>query len=215
MIFPSLKNKKFGYVNLNLESQKWTETHPGSSLVDPTVCEKMVLDVHKKYSIDFSYGGWMEDRSFLWHGSYLDTWGEYIHLGVDLNVPTGTSVAADFDAKVIAIEDDYPEVGGWGPTVTLKHATKPVYLLYAHLDRNILCKPGDLLKAGTVFATVGKAPFNGNWFPHLHVQVISSSFYEEIEKKKAWKEIDGYGSAEEIEDHAKHFADPMQYISLT
>jgi len=34
---------------------------------------------------------------------------------------------------------------------------KPVCIIYAHLDRKILCKVGDKIKEGKVFAKVGKA----------------------------------------------------------
>jgi len=217
MIFPELKGKKCGYVNLNLEAEKWvlaqgisSDPHP---LLDPAVCQKMVDAVHKKFSLDFSYGGWMEDRSFLWKGSYLDTDKTYIHLGVDINVPAGTKIAAAFDAEVVKIDDDYPEDGGWGPRVILKHASQPIYMIHAHLSKDISCKVGDTLKQGDVFAEVGKAPFNGNWFPHLHLQVISKAYFEELEKGDLWHELDGYGVSEETEENAVRFPDPLQYLS--
>ena len=214
MIFPTLAHKKFGYLNLNLEGKQWASKRTGVSLVNPKTCERMVLDTHKKYSIDFSYGGWMEDRSFLWHGSYLDATQEYIHLGVDLNVPTGTPVAFDFDGKVVRIDDDFPENGGWGPRVIVKHKKAQVYVIYAHLERRMQCKVGDTFKKGKVFAKVGKAPHNGNWFPHLHVQIISKEYFGELEKKDAWADLDGYGSPKDLAKNAKRFPDPMQYVSL-
>ena len=218
MIFPDLKNKKFGYANLNLEAKLWLaaagQKGDKNPLLDPVICNTMVSSVHKKYDIDFSYGGWMEDRSTLWKDSYLEEWKSFIHLGIDLNVPTGTRVAASFDAQVVKIDDDYPEDGGWGPRVIVKHATKPIYLIYAHLDRNLECKVGDILKTGRVFAKVGHAPYNGNWFPHLHVQTISAEYYEKLEKKGLWKELDGYGSPNDTPEDARNFPDPMRYISL-
>jgi murein DD-endopeptidase MepM/ murein hydrolase activator NlpD len=129
MIFPTLKNKKYGYLNLNSEAKIWAENRKGVSLVDPKTCERMVHDVHVKYSIDFSYGGWMEDRSFLWHGSYLDASQSYIHLGIDLNVSAGTPVALDFDAVVVRVDDDFPEEGGWGPRVIVKYSKAGVYVV--------------------------------------------------------------------------------------
>jgi hypothetical protein len=60
MIFPKLKNKVFGYVDLNLEAEEWIEkkglivSELENPLIDPKVCEEFVNDVHKKYSLDFS-----------------------------------------------------------------------------------------------------------------------------------------------------------------
>lgn len=218
MIFPELKNKKFGYINLNLEAKKWLisqDIYSGTnSLLDPVICQRMVTEVQERFNLDFSYGGWMEDRSFLWHGSYLDKWKTYIHLGIDINVPSGTKIAADFDAEVVRIDDDYPEDGGWGARVILKHVSEPIYLIHAHLDREISCKVGDQLKKGSIFAKVGKAPFNGNWFPHLHLQVISEVYFNKLEEDNLWDELDGYGLSEEIKENSLRFPDPMQYVSL-
>ncbi len=220
MIFPKLKNKKFGYLNINNEAEIWcsevgikvtTEDNP---LNDPATCQRMLAEVHAKHGIDFSYGGYMEDRSFLWKGSYLERDKNFIHLGLDLNVPTGTEVAVDFDGTVIAIEDDFPTIGGWGPSVTIKHAQKPVYLVYVHLDRDISCKAGDVLKKGDIFAKVGKPPYNGNWFPHCHVQVIKESYFDELEKTNGWSKLDGYGRADEAALYTERFDDPMHFIDI-
>ena len=219
MIFPNLKNKVFGYLDLNLEAKKWSkqkniDLSEKNILINPDKCEEFINDIHKKYSLDFSYGGWMEDRSFLWRDWYLDKEQLFIHLAVDLNVPTGTEVATDFDAEVARIDNDFPLDGGWGTYIILKHLSKSVYVLYAHLDENILCKVGDKLNKGTIFAKVGHAPQNGNWFPHTHVQIISADYYLELEKNNGWEKFDGYGLKNDIEMNAKKHPDPMQFISL-
>lgn len=216
MLFPHLQNKKFGYVNLNLLAQEWLAenkiTDPQNPLLKPEICQNMVNDIHKKYGLDYSYGGWMEDRSFLWKGSYLENEGTFTHLGIDCNVPEGTEIAAVFTAKVVKIDDDYPEQGGWGPRVILQHATRPLYLIFAHLDKNISCKIGDVLKPGQIFARVGKAPYNGNWFSHLHIQNINQNYYQELEQKNSWNQLDGYGDHNEIGLNASRFPDPTEYL---
>lgn len=218
MIFPNLKGKKFGYVNLNLEAIEWSKQNGQdlmiNTLIHPEVCQQFVDFVHKKYNIDFSYGGWMEDRSFLWRGWYLDESKMFTHFGLDLNVPVGTEVATDFQAEVALIMDDYPLDGGWGPHVILKNLEKNVYVLYAHLDRDISCKVGDTLSVGQVFAKVGHAPENGNWFPHVHVQVIESEYFEYLKKEDAWENFDGYGFKENSAIDSVRHPDPLQYIKL-
>lgn len=220
MIFPKLKNSIFGYVNLNLESEEWYKQKDIDSstskniLLDPKSCQKFIEDVHKKYSLDFSYGGWMENRAFLWRDGYLEKDKIFIHLGIDINVPVGTEIATDFEAEVVKIDDDHDQEGGWGPHIILKNLSKPVYLIYAHLNKNILCKVGDILKKDTIFAKVGSAPFNGNWFSHVHIQSISSDYYFEIEKNNNWKKFDGYGLKSELEINAKRHRDPIEFISF-
>ena len=217
MTFPELAGKKFGYMNLNLEAKEWSasrdSSHEKKNLLDPDVCQEMVEDTRRKHSVDFSYGGWMEDRSFLWHGSYLDSESKYMHLGIDINVPAGTTVLADFGATVIKVDDDYLDDGGWGPRLILKHATEPLYFIYAHLAETSY-QAGDTIKKGDALAKIGQPPFNGNWFPHLHVQCISADYFEELEKNNAWQELDGYGTEADKALNMARFPDPTHHLSL-
>lgn len=217
MIFPKLKGKTYGYINLNLESIEWCKIKGANLdnkniLLDTNVCQDFVDDLHKKYSLDFSYGGWMEERTNLLRGAYMDKQNKFIHLGVDINVPTGTEIATDFKAEVVKVGDDFDPDGGWGPHVILKHLSVPVYIIYGHLDRNIKCKLGDILEKDTIFAKIGFPPENGNWFPHLHVQCISDEYYQEI--KNEIEKMDGYGHKDQMELNAKRHPDPMEFISL-
>lgn len=223
MIFPDLKDKPFGYVNLNEEAKAWRQNNQAQEsmtgrnpLLNPTICQAMVHNFHQRLGLVFSYGGWLEDRSTLWRGSYLDAEKKYLHVGLDLNVPTNTRVAVDLEAEVIRVDDDQDMNGGWGPRVIVKPTKdliNPVVLLFAHLSRETRCKVGDVLKAGQVFTSVGKAPENGNWYPHVHVQAIDSTFYEEI-LKKDFNQLDGYGLPADAETLGKIFKDPLNFIRL-
>ena len=218
MLFPEFENKVSGYVNLDTEARQWMQQRSlpvdPNPLLDPDTCQQMVSDVHKKYSLDFSYGGWLEDRSFLWKGSYLDETGGYIHLGVDFNVPEYTKVAASFDAEVVRIDDDYPIEGGWGNRIIVKHAQLPLYFIYAHLDEENMCQVGDKLIKNQVFAKIGKTPFNGKWFPHLHLQTINAPFYEELLRTNALDSLDGYGAVTDIAKNAALFKDPLPFVEI-
>src|SRR3989339_1541746 len=77
MLFPELKEKRFGYVNMNEAAKAWFAKYPEpivseNPLLDPATCQAMMNEVHAELGIDVSYGGWLEDRSTLWRGSYLD-----------------------------------------------------------------------------------------------------------------------------------------------
>lgn len=220
MLFPTLKNKKSAEINLNESAKKWLAKQgtrfndPAiNPFNDPVICVEMVEEVHQELGVDFSYGSYMEDRSFLWRGSYLEESGTFIHLGVDLSVPRDTSVAIDFDAEVVLVDYDYPEIGGWGKRVVVRHKTKDIYLIYAHLDRDIHVKAGDNLSKSQVFAKVGHAPYNGNWWPHLHVQVLTKAAYDKA-MEEDFLELDGYGLAEDMDLLKKDFPDPMGFIEV-
>jgi murein DD-endopeptidase MepM/ murein hydrolase activator NlpD len=60
----------------------------------------------------------------------------------------------------------------------VRHETnlsEPFFTLYGHLSLDTIehASAGRRVKAGEQIAAVGEPPFNGNWPPHLHMQVIS------------------------------------------
>jgi 4-aminobutyrate aminotransferase-like enzyme len=65
----------------------------------------------------------------------------------------------------------------YGPMVILEHATTdgvPFYSLYGHLAPETLTHlhEGDEVAAGDLIGWIGAPPRNGDWAPHVHVQVI-------------------------------------------
>ncbi len=182
-------------------------------LLDPHTCQEMIDQAHARLGIDYSYGGWLEDRSELWQGSYLDTNQTHIHLGVDFNVPAGTLVAVDEAVEVLFVDCDFPVEGGWGNRVIVRSIEAGDILIYAHLADEVRCSPGEKLQSGQVFASVGSAPKNGGWFPHLHVQIVDGTYFESL-TGEALNLLDGYGAKKELTILAERFKDPLTQIKL-
>jgi 4-aminobutyrate aminotransferase-like enzyme/Ser/Thr protein kinase RdoA (MazF antagonist) len=100
-----------------------------------------------------------------------------VHLGIDLFVEPGTAIHAPLEGTVHlfgnnAAPQDY------GPVIILRHATddgEPFFTLYGHLSENSLdgLEAGQPIGRGEAFAAVGDATVNGNWPPHLHLQLIT------------------------------------------
>lgn len=173
-VFPDLCGKKWAEVNLDLLArQEFTE--PQNPLLDPEKCNTWVLDIARRQGVDFTYGGYLEDRSYLWRGHYLPP-GPQAHLGVDYNVPDGTRVALCADGEVTHIIHQ-GIFGGWGGLLVFRLDKPPVtgadYLYYGHLAWDDTVRVGQKLKAGAIVGAIGKPDENGVWFPHLHVQLVS------------------------------------------
>ena len=99
-----------------------------------------------------------------------------VHLGVDLFVPAGTPVLAPLAGTVHAFHDNAAR-HDYGPVILLRHETDagtPFFTLYGHLSRESLVGKvaGAAVAAGERIATVGAPPENGDWPPHLHLQLI-------------------------------------------
>ena len=99
-----------------------------------------------------------------------------IHLGIDLFVPPGTAIHAPLEGSVYCLANNTAHQD-YGPLIILQHAAGdgPVfYTLYGHLSEDSLTRlvPGQGVKRGEWFASVGAPPTNGDWPPHLHFQLI-------------------------------------------
>ena len=99
-----------------------------------------------------------------------------VHLGVDLSVPPGSPVRAPLDGTVNTVADNAAPKD-YGPLVILRHTIpsgEEFFTLYGHLDRASLTglAPGQAVRAGQAFAAVGAPPENGDWWPHVHVQIV-------------------------------------------
>lgn len=217
MIFPTLKGHPTGYVNLNEYAKKWLRRNnyeqelTESPLLDPQICQAMVEECHMQLGVDYSYGGWLEDRSVLWKGSYLEEGNKYIHLGLDINAPVGTPVALGMPGQIVFMDNDHPLLGGWGKRVMIKLHSVPIVLIYGHLA-NIRYNVGQFLNSGEIFAEIGPSSSNGKWYTHVHVQAMTMRAYNDFLKKPL--ELDGYGKERDISELARLFPDPIQFIAI-
>ena len=99
-----------------------------------------------------------------------------IHLGIDLSVPPLSPVHAPIDGVVqLVAENAAPK--DYGPLVILRHeipSGEEFFTLYGHLDAASVAglEAGRTVRAGQAFAAVGAPPRNGDWWPHVHVQIV-------------------------------------------
>jgi 4-aminobutyrate aminotransferase-like enzyme len=99
-----------------------------------------------------------------------------VHLGIDLFVAPGTPVHAPLDGTVHLAVNNAARLD-YGPLVILRHQTdagEEFFTLYGHLSEETLAglQVGQRVARGERFAWVGAPPTNGDWPPHVHVQII-------------------------------------------
>ena len=148
LLFPDLKGK-WGYLNLNEEARNITaEPNP---LLDPIFATEWVQMLQNKSHIDYSHGGFLEDRSVLWRGHYQPK-GYAVHLGVDFNVPCYSMVHLPVDAELIFYKVDADQNGGWGGQLIFKRRTGQ-YITFGHL-KDIETNIGKHYKTGSVIGKI-------------------------------------------------------------
>ncbi len=100
-----------------------------------------------------------------------------IHLGIDIFAPPDTPVYAPINGVVHALANNTARQD-YGPVIVLRHATgdgTPFYTLYGHLTVGSLdgVQLGQTIAAGEQVGAIGAPPTNGDWPPHLHLQIIT------------------------------------------
>ncbi len=124
-----------------------------------------------------------------------------VHLGLDFFCMQGTSVRAVYDGTIHSFANNNHE-RDYGPTIILQHRVSSdltFYSLYGHLNVDSLknLSVGKMIKGGEVIAQVGDVTENGNWPPHLHLQIMLDTLSKHgdfqgvcaPEQRTIWKSI--------------------------
>ncbi len=201
-IFPTLQPGRWQKMNLDKEARK-----NNCDFTNPEECAQWIDWLHQQQKISYSYGGFLEERSTLWKDHYQKETGAFIHLGMDYNVPVGTSVSLPCKGIVEDIMIDHDQDGGWGGRIIWRIVDTPLYLIYGHLEHTINLKVGQLCQRGDIVGITAPSSQNGGWYPHLHVQIVDQEFMKQYPDKKT---IDGYLT----KDHRllSHVYDPSLFV---
>src|SRR3954470_6119082 len=91
----------FCYLDLNdFYCKHWKEISPTNN-PQPEQIQRALFRYDRR---DWTtYGGYGEDRRNIWDKTYLKETKQFIHLGVDIQMPKGTEVIAPFDAQLIDV----------------------------------------------------------------------------------------------------------------
>jgi 4-aminobutyrate aminotransferase-like enzyme/Ser/Thr protein kinase RdoA (MazF antagonist) len=159
---------------------------PSSSLYsgDPRVSHtkalsKAIDEETNAAGVDLAIGRYDEARLLYASGMFARTPSptserRTVHIGLDLFAKAGTPVHAPLAGVVEAVANN-TEALDYGPVIVLRHELDGLtfYTLYGHLAPESLNKHiGQKIAKGERFATLGAAPVNGDWPPHLHVQIL-------------------------------------------
>ncbi len=182
-------------------------------LEDVSLFEKQIQKYFIDQETDLAYGGYLEVRPLYITDAYQSIGNQgarwrTTHLGLDLWTAKESKVYAPMAGEVYSIHDNEGN-RDYGPTLILKHQIEDLvfYTLYGHLSRASLdhVKTGDDVKAGEWIASIGGAPENGNWPPHLHFQIIMDMLGHE-------HDFPGVAYPEEIETWKSICPDPSLFF---
>ncbi len=151
-----------------------------SSENNPAELDRRIQEKFKTYGAVVGVGGYDEARLIYdWTKNPTGDEPRTIHIGLDLSLAAGTPLYAPLDGVVHGFENAAAR-HDYGPVIVLRHQTDgpdPVefYSLYGHLSPDSLegLFIGKTIAKGERIARVGSAPENGDWWTHVHVQLIT------------------------------------------
>lgn len=141
---------------------------------------RRTFDAMHRAEAGLGLGRWGEPRGFYLTEAFAGRPCELperrtVHLGIDVFVEAGAPVRAPLPGRVTSVKDNDARLD-YGPTVILEHdgPDGPFWTLYGHLERASVADlaVGTPVSAGDAFARIGPAPENGDWPPHLHLQIL-------------------------------------------
>ncbi len=146
----------------------------------PALLDRRVQRVLDEHGASVGAGGYGEARLiYQWPSEATAIEPRTIHIGLDLSLAAGSPLYAPLDGVVHGFEDADSH-HDYGPLIVLRHVTddaEPIafHSFYGHLTRDSLdgLQIGQTITNGTEFARIGSAPTNGNWWAHVHVQLIT------------------------------------------
>jgi 4-aminobutyrate aminotransferase-like enzyme/Ser/Thr protein kinase RdoA (MazF antagonist) len=192
-------------------------SHPiakASATRRPDEAERLWRTIADKDGVELGIGPWGEERPVYSSDAFRSVFApdqrRTMHLGLDLFAPAGSNVRTPLDAIVVdVLETDIPL--DYGHAVLLKHRPDDLvfYSLWGHLSAQTVRdrKVGERLKAGEVIGQLGGTHENGNWQPHVHIQLIT------YEPERA-ADIIGAGEASYRDVWQELFPDPVHFAGL-
>ncbi|MCL1936443.1 MAG: hypothetical protein FWF57_08755 [Defluviitaleaceae bacterium] len=179
--------------------------------------QKELEKIHKQSNVKWSYSEYLENReSGLIKYPQMAASKRFFHLGIDINAPVYTKLYAPHDSEVV-ISTFESGIGNYGGLCVLKSKTEIkkeninkkdeyIYILFGHLDNDNLPNIYTKLKKGDYFARFGDFHQNGNWFYHVHIQILTQKAFD-----NGWINK-GYCSKKEIECLDQYCPNPMLYL---
>ncbi|MCB0378427.1 MAG: peptidoglycan DD-metalloendopeptidase family protein [Bdellovibrionales bacterium] len=146
--------------------------------VIPIPQDVKVLDFSKEgessEGYEFSIGRYNEKRPFIYTDDIFTKDLRYIHMGIDIGAPPGTTIYSFYNGKIHSVAY-HQAPGDYGPTITCLYelSGQKLYALFGHLSEASIqkWKVGDPVHTGEKIAEVGDKSVNGGWPPHLHFQL--------------------------------------------
>ncbi|HEU4825881.1 MAG TPA: aminotransferase class III-fold pyridoxal phosphate-dependent enzyme, partial [Dongiaceae bacterium] len=180
----------------------------------PEEADRLWRAIAAKDGTELGIGPWGEERPVYASDAFRSLFDpdrrRTVHLGLDLFAPAGSNVRTPLDGTVVDLyETEVPL--DYGHAVLLRHQPEgpAFYSLWGHLSAQTVRdrKVGEQLRAGEVIGQLGDTHENGDWQPHVHIQLIT------YQPERA-ADIIGAGEPGYRDVWRDLFPDPLDFVGL-
>ncbi len=167
-----LKGRAAARVNLSSLNRELTP----EIFNDMVLFDNFIEEQKRKLGAEVLYGGYNEDRSIYRRSDlFSDEEPRSLHLGIDIWDAAGTEIFNPTGGIVHSLGFNN-NFGDYGATLIMQYQVESYnfYLLYGHISRHDIeiVREGQYLSRGEMIGHFGKPEENGQWPPHLHLQMI-------------------------------------------
>lgn len=196
-------------IDLSIDNRYFTSEVYGS--LERFTC---FIDGHlRSHGAALAFGGYCERREMYARSHVFDAGvggdgPRRIHMGLDFWGEEGTPVLAPADGIVHSRAMNAAH-GDYGATLVLRHDLEGFifHTLYGHLSAIDLSREeGTPVRKGDLLARFGGPAENGNWPPHLHLQVV-------IDMEGRMGDYAGVCSEERLDFFRENCPDPNHVFS--
>jgi 4-aminobutyrate aminotransferase-like enzyme/Ser/Thr protein kinase RdoA (MazF antagonist) len=147
---------------------------------DRAALEAVIAERLREAGAALGIGRYDEARLVYAGDAYEVSRGEHperrtVHVGLDLFLPAGSLVFAPLEGRVHSFANNARRLD-YGPTLILQHdppGAPRFFTLYGHLSSLQGLAPGLPVAKGQPIGRIGAPPANGDWPPHLHLQIVA------------------------------------------
>jgi murein DD-endopeptidase MepM/ murein hydrolase activator NlpD len=174
--------------------------------------EKYIASYLQEKQATIAYGGYVENRNLYKRSAIFNVNKNEvrnIHIGIDFWCGANATIVAPCKGIVHSYQNNIG-FGNYGPTIILQHTNasgKTYYSLYGHLSIQSIAtiQIGQTIAKGETIGTLGDATVNGDYAPHVHLQII-------YDMQGMQGDYPGVCSQQQLEFYKSNCPDPLLIV---
>lgn len=190
-LFGNTRDKNITFLPMG-DNGDWITSLTQEEIVNQELFNEKIWEYAQSKNANLVLSGFLENREHMFRALGCEQMvqeGRFYHLGLDVSAPVGTSLYAPLDGEVVVSMDEEGYGNYWGVLV-IRHQIngQNLYSLYWHQNVDTLPAVGTIVKAWDKIAELWDYSWNGGYFHHVHLQLLTQKWFEQWYVSKGYIE---------------------------